>query len=112
MLKKRISIFSVALACTLATATFAHAEGVSQENVHIKGIGSHTGNIFYLYLEEGFTKPCAYSVVYCPQTDRSCINYYPIAITAKMLNKPLRKLSYNFNQNGNNLCYISLLSVE
>lgn len=113
MLKKIFSfVVPVFLAVFILAFSFSEGEAASQENVHIKGIGSHAGMIFYFYLEEDFSEPCHNGVIYCTATNKNCVNYYPIIIAAKMLDKPLRRLVYDFNPNGDNHCYVSLLSVE
>jgi len=64
-------------------------ELVTQQDVSVKRLGSHTGNTFYISLEEGFKRPCAHGLAYCPLSNESCKSMLAIALSAKTTGQKL-----------------------
>ncbi len=94
------------------TSSAVQAEKINQYDVHIKYLGSHAGQIFYLKLDEPFSVPCKNGVIYCPKSNTNCINYYPIAVSAKITDKPLSRVTYDYNIDTDQMCYFWLLEID
>lgn len=89
-----------------------HAENVQQNNVTPLTVGSHVGNVFYMNLQEGFTKPCAYGLAYCKMTDLdSCRSMLSTVLAAKTTGTKLSQFRYDYDP-SNHSCYIWLTAIQ
>ena len=96
-----LSLFAVFSASTMASTS----EYIIQNNVSIDRIGAHSGNVFYMTINEELDKPCKYKVLYCPSTEPSCKSMLSISLAAQSMSKPLVKIRYLYH-NDTQLCHI------
>lgn len=97
--------------CLFSSAVLA-LENVQQTNVKLKQVGAHTGNIFYVELENGFSKPCKWGLAYCVQeNEASCKSMLSVALTAKARNAVVSDFRYEYNE-STQFCSIWLVAIS
>lgn len=101
----------IVLSIVLDWATVAHAGTITQSSVTIRQLGTHDGVAFYFNLQEGFSAPCTYGLVYCPSSNPDCKNRYAMALVAKTTGKRLAEIRYEHNSQDN-ACTLYLMTVE
>lgn len=104
--------FILGVAMLSIVTSSSSAELIAQLNVNINKIGAHSGNIFYINLEQVFTKPCKYGMAYCKVDNaESCKSMLSIALTAKSTGKSVADFRYEYDD-VTQMCYVWLISME
>lgn len=90
--------------------TVSIAQQYSQYPVTIGTLGSHSGQVFYMNLREGFSTDCAWGLLYCSTENENCKNYLSILLTAKSMGK---QIDIRYSQAGaGQMCTVDLVSIN
>lgn len=94
--------FSLLIAMALFLCSRSYAD-YHQEPVDIASLGSHDGFTFFMSLKQPLSASCAFSTLYCKNSNAECKSMLSVALAAKIASKPI---SVGYNIDSGNLCSI------
>ncbi|MCW5211444.1 hypothetical protein VU04_00855 [Desulfobulbus sp. TB] len=103
-------VLSISMVIAISSSP-VYAERISQTDITVDVLGSHVGIPLYMSLVEGFDVPCAFGNIYCREGTKECPLYYSTALVAKLTNRKLKEIRYDYDPETNN-CDLVLVSIQ